>query len=94
MQTLANVRHFPDFWTMESLPDIGDGSDPEKNISLLHWFLRRYQYTEADAAQLLGVSKRSVYRWLAKNGLPKRTAVTLLGLCGARQAQLGRWRQR
>ena len=79
---------------MDGLPDIGDGSDPQKNISLLRWFLHRYDYSEADAAQLLGVSKRSVYRWNSKNGLPKRTAVAIMGLCGARQAQRGRWRQR
>lgn len=77
---------------MEALPDIGDGSDPQKNISLLHWFLARYRYSEADAAQLLGVSARSIYRWKSQNSLPRRSAISIMGLCGARQAQHGRWR--
>lgn len=79
---------------MGDIPDVGDGSDPEKNISLLQWFSTRYHYQTHETAQLMGVTSRTVYRWQAEKRLPKAAAVTLLALAGARQAQLGRWRRR
>lgn len=75
------------------MPDIGDGKDPKKNIFMLDWFDGFFRYSEAETAQLLGVSTRSVYRWKSRRSLPRVAAFALMGLAGARKARLGRWRR-
>lgn len=93
-QVLVNMPHFSGFWTLEGVPDVGDGSNPEINISLLVWFSDRYRYEIHETAQLMGVTSRTVYRWQSERRLPRAAAVMLLALAGARQAQVGRWRQK
>ena len=89
---LDGSRYLSGTWTFRGLPDIGDGSDPRKNISLLEWFFERYRYSPGEVAQLLGVTERSVLRWVKRRQLPRPAAATILALVGARRAELGRWR--
>lgn len=79
------------YWTFQGVPEIGDGKDGQKNISLLGWFQRKYRYTDAELAQIMGVSLRSIYRYRARQSLPKRQALQLMALAGLRVAGRARW---
>ena len=85
-------RDIVGIWTFRDVPDVGDGTDPIKNISMMLWFMRRFLQDEASFAQMLSVSERTVYRW-KKSGLPRKELITLMALAGLIRLDVPSWRR-
>lgn len=70
-------QYFLDFSDKCEPPSIGDGSDTQKNFSLLDWWMRRNSWELAIAALILGCEVRSLRRWYQLKRVPRSVAMHL-----------------
>jgi len=79
MRRLAHIidtpQYFLDFSDKCAPPSIGDGSDTQKNFSLLDWWMRRNGWQLAVAALILGCEVRSLRRWYKLKRVPRSVAM-------------------